>query len=212
MLTERGAAMRWRGIVIVIYGLGLALLLLAGIVTRAPAPVPQPAAGPMSLPPDYRTQFVHYATVDRSDAVSRNLYIDPASLAALRAGQPLPEGTRIIIEAFDGEPGPAGRLRQTQVQPFVHMAEKRSTWRIEDLQTAVRVGDWNFASFDQTTGQPAPADAPGENLNDCFVCHDVSATARRDFVFTQRLLAAYARTGTLQYERCGLPERLPCRR
>lgn len=94
---------------------------------------------------------------------------------------------------------------------FIHVAEKRHSWRIEALQTAVRVGDWNFASFEAVTGQTADPNIPDENINDCFTGHDVSASPTRDFIFTRRLVDACLSAGTVQYFYCPLPGRIPCR-
>src|SRR5689334_874786 len=128
----------------VLYAGAVVLVLVVGVLTRQK---PEPRAPYMELPRDYRTSFVQYATVDRSDNISRNIYISPESLAAVVAGEPLPEGTRIVIEAYSGERGDGGTVTQTTLLPFIHMAEKRDDWQIADLKTAVRVGDWNFASF-----------------------------------------------------------------
>lgn len=200
---------KWIGAYIIV----LALLLTAAFWQRSQAsPPPDPTR--MALPQDYRSGFVHYATVDRSDAVTRFLYVDPASLAALEAGEALPEGTRIVIEAYEAARDASGALLRdengalipAQMRPEIHMAEKRASWSLSELPTSARVGDWNFSSFDER-GWPT-----SENLNDCFVCHDNSASPRRDFIFTRRDLDAYVASDTRQYVLCNLPERLQCAR
>jgi hypothetical protein len=164
-----------------------------------------PGREPMALPPDYRDTFVNYARVDRSDGISRNLYISPDSMAAVAAGQPLPEGTTLIIEAYfsDGV-GSDGRLSQDTLDPEIHMAEFRSTWRIEDLAASSHVGGWNFGAFDYDTGEVV-AETP---LNDCFSCHE--GAQRTEFVFSDWVLDSYAASGEVVYRYCPRPGRLPC--
>lgn len=197
---------------LLVYGIGVLAILAVAIIAR-PAPLPATVAltGPMTLPADYRTSFIQYAVVDRPDGLTRILYISPESYAALQQGAPLPEGTRIIIEAYAGTEGQDGRLIAGEMQPFIHMAEKRKSWRLDELHTSAKVGDWNFASFEAATGTEADPNIPGENLNDCFTCHDSSASPTRDFIFTRRNIDVFANTKTPQYIVCNQPERIPCR-
>lgn len=166
---------------------------------------------PMVLPDNYRETFVQYAQVDRSDAITRKLYITPAALDALRAGQDFPERTQIIIEAYDAARDAngnllrdaAGHLVPGAFQPEVHFAEFRSTWRIADLAASSRVGNWNFSAQDYTTHAQT-----GEALADCFSCH--TGADRTNFVYSHPQLDRYIATGTLQYHTCRLPGRFPC--
>lgn len=195
-----------------------AVLGLAALNQPEPAPVVMisQAAGmgrePMGLPENYREAFIHFATVDRSDAKTRKLYINLEAMNALRAGDSLPDRTILVIEAYQAALGSggevlrdaAGRFIADQLVPEIHMAERRSTWRIEDLAASSRVGDWNFGAFDFETGA-----ANRSELSDCFSCHEGASS--RDFVFSLPELRAYARMGEVQYRTCGLPERIPCR-
>lgn len=197
---------------LLIYGIGVLAVLALAIISR-PIPMPPTVSltGPMTLPADYRDSFIQYATVDRPDGLTRTLFISPESFAALQSGAPLPNGTRIIIEAFEGTPGETGRLVAGDMLPFIHMAEKRKSWRLDELHTSAKVGDWNFASFESDTRVPADPNTPGENLNDCFTCHDSSASPTRDFIFTRRNIDLFASTKTPQYIVCNQPDRIPCR-
>ena len=85
----------------------LALVAYSGF-TREPLPPTLPPTAtyppgrePMFLPANYRENFVYYAQVDRSDGVTRKLYINRTGLEAARAGQELPDYTQLIIEAYD---------------------------------------------------------------------------------------------------------------
>jgi len=63
-----------------------------------PTPVDKPQAafpltdvGLSAVPRDYRSRFVHYATVTRPDA-ARQIYVSREAIAAVRAGHDLPQG------------------------------------------------------------------------------------------------------------------------
>ena len=199
----------------------LAALVVVSGLSRQPAPAIPPTAQPtatyppgrepMVLPADYRVTFAFYAEVDRSDGITRKIYIDPAALDAVRSGDPFPERTQIVIEAYSAARDADGKLLRDannylvpgDLQPEIHVGELRSTWLIEDLAASTHVGGWNFAAFNDVTGAPT-----GENLSDCFSCHDTAA--RRDFVFTRADLARYAQTGSVQYSYCARPGRQVC--
>lgn len=196
-------------------GVLLGVLLAAALSSRpaeepTQALVPQ-ASYPMQLPADYRERFVHYLTVDRVDNTTRHIYIQPEAIADLDADEPLPDGTQIIIEAYHAQLDVLGRpVRDAQghflpgaMFPNVHMAEKRSTWTVDELATSIGVVEWNFGSFDAQTTFPTV-----ENRNDCFTCHDLAH--RRDFVFTRTLLDRYLQSGERQHFFCNRPERGIC--
>ncbi len=179
--------------------------------TAEPTATYPPGREPMVLPANYRETFAFYAEVDRSDGITRKIYITPAALDAVRTGDSFPERTQIVIEAYAAARDADGKLLRDangylvpgDMQHQVHMGELRSTWLIEDLAASTHVGGWNFAALDDTTGA-----ATGENLSDCFSCHDTAS--RRDFVFTRADLARYVQTGSVQYSYCPRPGRQVC--
>lgn len=184
------------------------VLMLAALTRTEP---PQPRMGPMVLPENYRETFVQYATVDRVDGIVRHIYVDPLAIEDWRRGQPLPDGTRIVIEPFNGRTDSNGEfvLDDDRLVPHgfaghIHMAEKRESWSLDELATSSRVGDWNFASFSVETGEHTD-----ENINDCFTCHDASANGT-DFIFTVPILGRYVASGDTQYFYCGRTGRRPC--
>lgn len=196
----------------------LALVAYSGLnrpPETAPAAPPTatypPGREPMILPSNYRQTFPQYAQVDRSDAVTRRLYISPSALEAIRSGEDFPDYTQLIIEAYDASRDVLGSLLRDDagflvpgsLRPQIHIAEKRSTWFIEDLASSSHVGNWNFAAFDRETGLPT-----GEIRADCFSCHD--GADESGFTFTRAEIEQYAETGEIQYRYCARPERLPC--
>ena len=166
----------------------------------------------MAFPVNYREEFELYLVVDRPDQTVRHIFAAPQAVEASRAGEPLPDGTQIVIETWDARLTPLdniardddGRYIAETMDANIHVMEKSSEWTIEELPSPVGVIDWNFASFDAGTMLPS-----AENRNDCMTCHDAGAF-RRDFVFSQRLLTAYANTGNTQYLYCNRVDRNNC--
>lgn len=165
---------------------------------------------PIALSPNFRDELIHYMTVDRGDNITRNLYISPAAIDAVRAGEPIPDYTLIAIEAYNAAMDADGNVERVDghfvagdILPEIHVAERRSTWHIEDLAASSHLGGWNLAAFDSTLYQQTTT-----TLNDCFSCHD--AASRRQFVFSFPQLQAFANTNEVQYVYCRLPDRQIC--
>lgn len=198
---------------------GLLLLCIAACTPVQQAALPtavpvDPGIFPDSAvlyPADYRDNFVYFLTVDRLDATVRDLYINPEALEELRRGNPLPEDTIIVIEAYhaeldeDGAPitSPDGRYIKAAPFEMLHVAHRRSNWADADFPGVVRAGRWNFGSFDVNSGQRFD-----EDLAACFNCHQ--AMANTDFLYSAEHLINYLRTGQPQYLYCNLRQRVPC--
>ncbi|MCY3944828.1 MAG: cytochrome P460 family protein [Anaerolineaceae bacterium] len=186
----------------------LALLLLAACSAGEPG---EQSYDGVSYPADYATTYTHYATVDRGDGTIRDLYISPRALQGLRSSGRLPHDSVLVIELWQaaldeqGEPllDAAGRLRKGEMQDTLHVSHKRMDWDEEDFTSAARAGNWNFGSFDRSSG--AMID---ENLTACFNCHQ--ASSRSDFLYSAQELARFAMSDTTQYFYCELSRRSPC--
>ena len=148
--------------------------------------------GAIAFPTNYNSTFSLYAVVDRPDNVSRLLYIRPESLAAMQTGQPLPDGTKLVIEAYQSTVGADGTLVRGDLIPFIHVSEKIN-------------GRWRFASF-SPAGVASDRTISDENPRTCAGCHDDI----RGFVFSRPQLNAFAETQTVQYFYCGEAGREPC--
>jgi Cytochrome P460 len=130
---------------------------------------PRPLSDPMILPPNYRETFIHYATIDRIDGISRKLYISPSAIDALAKGDPIPEGSQIIIEAYSVQRDESGQFVrdekgwfiQETLDPEIHSSEFRTSWQLADMHTTSRSGDWNFMAFDFETGEQMKAQSVG---------------------------------------------------
>ena len=199
------------------------------IATMEPAPTPSTSSsapphtplllapvdgGLLAVPADYRTRFFRYATVERSaEGTVRYLYINPEALVTLTRERTLPEGTLIIMEAYEprrdadgsvlrnahGQPIP-GDLRSIVVKQKVSYAEGE---RLAPVPEDVRNGSWIYASFDAASGRPQ-----GLNQTLCHACH--ARAQASDYLFSLSELIAFMQTEEPQYTVCDRPARQPC--
>lgn len=183
--------------------------------TNVPAPTPNlvfPESA-VELPVNYRETFAHFATVDRADGYTRDLYVNVEALDSYIITGALPDATTIVIEAYlaaVGEDGlyavdEAGHYIKSEAQPMVHVMQKRPDWEPDDFVSEVRAGMWNFGSFDYETGERFQ-----EETQRCFNCHNAMPSGRGEFIYTHIQLDRYVRTRLVQYLYCDLPDRIPC--
>ncbi len=188
----------------------LATLTPARQATLPPATDPPPYSA-VRLPENYRETFIHYATVDRRDQITRDIYISPDALVGYRPNRSLPDGTVVVIEGYyaqtdaDGQPlrDDDGHFVRGEPLEMVHVAEKRTNWSPGDFVGAARSGNWNFGSFQYDTG--AYFD---EIMSRCFDCHNSMDST--DFLYTFADVSRFAQNGLVRYSFCDLSGRSPC--
>ena len=161
----------------------LAAPLAAGFALAQHGPY-TPGPQNISLPPDWEARFIRYATVDKPDRrIIRHLYVNPEAFAAARPGQPLPDGTIIIMADARARAGADGALLQDQqgrliAQPgwvAIAVQEKEPGWG-EGYGPEKRNGTWEYARFNgDGSRNPASVEA-------CFTCH-LQTRAQQDFAF-----------------------------
>jgi hypothetical protein len=160
----------------------LGLTALAAAQPRAPyAPGPQN----IELPAGWEQRFVRYTTVDKEDRrIIRHMYINPEAFAALRAGQPAPQGTLLIMADTRARLDAAGKPLLDTSGRFIPepgwiaigAQQKEAGWGV-GYGPEQRNGEWEYAAFD---GAGARRNIP---LNACFSCH-LGARAAQDYTFT----------------------------
>jgi hypothetical protein len=116
-----------------------------------------------TFPADF-DQMVMYGDYRRGSG-GELAYALPETLAIAKSGQPLPPGTRLVLEIYNG-----GSLTDYFVM------EKGVDWGL-GVSEELRTGDWNFQQFD--TDRQVRRTAIAER---CESCHQGAAS--NDFMFT----------------------------
>ncbi|MDK3018378.1 cytochrome P460 family protein [Pseudodonghicola flavimaris] len=138
----------------------LSTALLPGLLVLASPLLAQMINADVTIPEGYRDGD-HYTTVTRG-GITEEIYTSAEAIAAARAGQPFPEGTRITMDD----------LRDGALYRILVM-EKRADW--SDLSVA---GSWQFREF-------APDGSPDlrQDGSRCQACH--ASQQQSDYVFTR---------------------------
>jgi len=149
----------------------------------------------VAYPKDYKADFTFYTSVDKTHPKRgpsiRDMLIDPAGLAAAKAGKPLPSGTVIVMEVHKAKKGAdgkgvknaAGKYAKAGLN-FVFVMEKRTGWGAE-YPAGLRNGEWEYAWFKADGSRHERRD-----MKSCFACH--KQVSRNDYVFTLKQLKAFA--------------------
>jgi hypothetical protein len=159
----------------------LGLGLLMGLLAAASA-----VAGPekVALPKDYRTRFTLFSIVDRPDLKGvRFAYVNPEALQSARPGQPVPDGTVLVMETRKAKLDPAGqpvrdadgRFVATDEVMSIFMQEKHQGWGAE-YPPEKRNGEWEYAWY-----TPDGSRKTDVKLDFCFTCH--KSRTDRDYTF-----------------------------
>lgn len=141
-------------------------------------------AGPdeVKLPQDYQKNFVNYLDVDRFDRKRvRRMYANREALEAAIAGQPLPDGTVLIMEDHDALLGADetlqyddnGRLIPQDAVGNIFVMEKNAAWSTDNE-------NWDYAWYG-ADGKPSTSKF-AKTMDGCFACH--ANRTERDYTFT----------------------------
>lgn len=184
----------------------LSIVAVVGSVSaQSPTIVPYPR--------DYTSSLVKYAVVDRSDGMSRDLYVSREAVDALKHDPRLKEFPAGVLFALDvhrarmvglepktGAPRfevtPQGRLVRSRDERVLHLMEK--------VQPGFGSQNWAFGGFDPVTAEPLKLQLPG----DCLLCHQ--AAVMSEMTFSLNLLKRFVASGSVQYRLCQQPGRQPC--
>ena len=161
----------------------IATLIAGGLQAQQP----QTGAARIKFPANYKADFTLYNVVDRFDGKhARFTYIDKKSLAAAKPGEPLPDGTYLLLEMRDVELDAAGnpaldaegRMRpKDSIRGFLVQEKKKGYG--DAIKPELRNGDWDYAVFkaDGTVNEAVAS------VDGCFSCH-LNSRKDRDFTFT----------------------------
>ena len=186
-------------------------VLLGVLVLIGPASAQSPSGIP--YPRDYKTSLVKYAVVDRVDGTSRDLYVSPDAIEALKRDPRLQEFAPGVLFALDVHRAKVrGRDRKTRAPIFETTREGRLARNkdegivhlMQKIQPGFGSQNWAFAGFDPLTAEPLRLQLPG----DCLLCHQAALTS--DMAFSMSLLKRFVATGGVQYSFCPQPGRQSC--
>jgi len=163
----------------------LLTLVPVAAVTVAALTVPGVAGpGNVRFPANWK-DHVLYTTVDRYDIKQhRELYASTqAAVDAMKAGQPLPDGTVLTLIQYKAQVDAAGNPIKSPGGRFIKgdliahaVMEKRQGWGTE-YPAEWRNGEWEYAVFN-----PAGVLNEKANYKACFECHKPHEKA--DFVIS----------------------------
>lgn len=166
------------------YRLVVAAAGLAGLATLALAQSYVPGPQNITLPADWETRFIRFATVDKAERkIIRHLYVNPEAFEGAKPGEPLPYGTVIVMAdrraRVDAQGTPlvdhSGRFIPVPGWIAVAVQQKERGWG-EGYGPDKRNGEWEYARF-MGDGRRNPA-----SVEACFTCH-LQTRAAQDFAF-----------------------------
>lgn len=103
--------------------------------------------------PENIDELVHYATVNRGE-VTEHMVTTPEAIAAAKAGQPMPDGTHVVLIDYRGG------------EVFRYFVMQKGTGWGEDQPEDRRTGDWQFQAF-----TPDRTNNLNEDPARCQGCH-----------------------------------------
>jgi len=106
----------------------------------------------------------HYTTVTRGE-VTEHMMTTPEALAAVRAGQPMPDGTHVVLVDYRG-----GEVFRYFVM------QKGAGWGADYDN---RTGDWQFQAF-----HPDQSNNLDESAARCMGCHQPRADTEYQFLYS----------------------------
>jgi cytochrome c553 len=129
----------------------------------------------VTFPKDYKSTYTKYTTISfAAKKQVRHYYANSIAVAAAKAGKPLPNGSKIFVEAFKVKlddyqapiEGADGHLVAASDNPaFFTAMEMQAGWG-EDIPDILRNGDWNYAVFSATGELKSSV-----NQASCLACH-----------------------------------------
>jgi cytochrome c553 len=163
----------------------------AGSDATVPEEVAAAKKTKMTFPKDFPKGFTMYDAKNREDQhVVAQAFVNAVGLKAAKAGQPLPDGSVIIIAKYapklDADKKPVadkdGLWVTDKIQIFEGM-EARAGWG-KDIPELIRNQNWNYALFN---GDKSPKEV---NQAICLTCH--IPVASQGFVFGLKKIQAKA--------------------
>jgi Cytochrome P460 len=126
----------------------------------------------VAYPAGYRTAFVEYGVIDAPSVKRvRIFYVAPEVLSVAAPGQPLPDGTVLVMEVRDAQLGAGGEPLRDVAGRFIAGDRVVGLW----VQAKVD-GAWEYARFNADGTRVTDA-----RLDRCVACH--TTRAAQDFTY-----------------------------
>ncbi|MBD3887429.1 cytochrome P460 family protein [Phormidium tenue FACHB-886] len=144
------------------------------------SPITNTSTGEVQAQSKYDRTLAHYATVSRSDGSFRQMFVNEESIAAIQPGEPLPNGTLLVMESW-------------------YSPENLGTVFVKQKQN----GEWQYGSF-----SPDRPNYQMRFSGSCHRCH--APFSEIDFTLTKPLLEIALQTRQVQTAYCNRSGRTPC--
>ena len=163
-----------------------ASVLLAGTA------IVQVKAGPelVKFPADYEKAVKYGVVSNPNNKLYREFYTPKEALEAVKAGNPVPNGTWIMMKSFKSKLDPSGAPLKGSDGHFVKdelaayaVMEKGAGWG-KEYPDNLRNGEWEYQAF-----TPAKAINAGAKLQNCFECHKPKDAD--DYLFTLGMMKSH---------------------
>ncbi|MEL6385282.1 MAG: cytochrome P460 family protein [Cyanobacteria bacterium J06626_18] len=190
--TSKAVFLKWIGLCLSAVVLAIALShsldfspspvasVIDSVILGKPITFQNAEASKFAVQERYGRRWRHYATVARNDDTFRQMFIEADVVDHIEAGQPLPDGTLILMESW----------YSPEALSIVFIKQKLN-------------GTWLYGSFNPTQPNYQVSD-----LSSCHSCH--APFPETDFTLTKPLLEAAVQQQVLQTAYCDLPGRSPC--
>ncbi len=126
----------------------------------------------LELPSDYQKTFTRYHIVNRSDRNERReIFANDVAIAAVKKGEPLPDGAFFLMKIFKAELDSTGKPVQGEDGLYkaaglkVVTGQKVVKGAGDKIPNALQNDDWLYGAFKED-GSAVPV-----NLAKCFACH-----------------------------------------
>jgi plastocyanin len=173
-----------------------------------PVPKPAPTEDRVGFPDGYDTAYRVLFVYDRPDNKQVRVIYGNEQAAAVKAGEPFPYGSILVMETWraklgaDGNPelDAQGRYQRDEAAGIQGIFVQRKERGFGEAYLTERSGEWEYVAFrpDRSYSQPP------QNTNACARCHQ-DAGATRDWVFRMDLFH-YNKSGAVPQAPAGLVE------
>lgn len=144
----------------------------------------------VKLPEDYRSAYVEYLSLDRTQNPDQfiRLFANPIAMEGPDDSGQLQDGSVLVAEVYSVKKDADGEVMTSAVgrrikdrMLLIAVMEKNAEWR-QSKRSAIDVGDWDFGAY------KPDGSAAGKDLESCRACH--TPLGNSDYLFSIEHLSA----------------------